>query len=183
MVLFEQCYCDLQTFFCEFLTAGVSAIHRRSSGMNMNPSPAGFPPGSFLTFLVGSHRNPKNFSGVGNDLCMSREWSSGHNHWNECRPGCPLFFFLRALNNLSWLVVWLPFLKFSHILGMSSSQLTNIFQRGGPNHQPVSMWKIRLPYLVFLNPSYITISVAVSFFEVQIWLVIRQINISRSCLT
>ena len=34
-----------------------------------------------------------------------------------------------------WLVVWLPFLAFSHILGISSSQLTNIFQRGS-NHQP-----------------------------------------------
>ena len=38
---------------------------------------------------------------------------------------------------LFWLVVWVPFLAFSHILGMSSSQLTHIFQRGKKNHQPV----------------------------------------------
>ena len=30
-----------------------------------------------------------------------------------------------------WLVVWLPFFIFPLILGMSSSQLTHIFQRGG----------------------------------------------------
>ena len=30
-----------------------------------------------------------------------------------------------------WLVVWLPWILFSHILGISSSQLTSIFQRGG----------------------------------------------------
>ena len=29
-------------------------------------------------------------------------------------------------------MVWLPFFAFSHILGISSSQLINIFQRGGP---------------------------------------------------
>ena len=32
--------------------------------------------------------------------------------------------------NFIWLVVWMPFLAFSHILGMSSSQLTFIFFRG-----------------------------------------------------
>ena len=32
-----------------------------------------------------------------------------------------------------WLVVWLPFLAFSHILGMSSSQLTkSYFSEGWP---------------------------------------------------
>ena len=35
-----------------------------------------------------------------------------------------------------WLVVWNSFLFF-HTLGISSSQLTNIFQRGRLNHQPV----------------------------------------------
>ena len=42
------------------------------------------------------------------------------------------------------LVVWNIFIHFlfSHILGMSSSQLTNIFQRGS-NHQPVSFaWSV-----------------------------------------
>ena len=34
-----------------------------------------------------------------------------------------------------WLVVWLTSILFSHILGISSSQLTNIFQRGW-KHQP-----------------------------------------------
>ena len=38
-----------------------------------------------------------------------------------------------------WLVVWLPFLAFSHILGMSSSQLTHIFQRGGLTTNQVSV--------------------------------------------
>ena len=34
------------------------------------------------------------------------------------------------------LVGGLEHFLFSHMLGISSSQLTNIFQRGGPNHQP-----------------------------------------------
>ena len=37
-----------------------------------------------------------------------------------------------------WLVVWLPFLAFSHILGISSSQLTFIFFRGVA--QPPTRW-------------------------------------------
>ena len=42
----------------------------------------------------------------------------------------------RWLNsNCDWLVVWLPFFIFPEILGISSSQLTNIFQRDS-NHQP-----------------------------------------------
>ena len=37
-----------------------------------------------------------------------------------------------AMTMTIWLVVWLPFFIFPLILGMSSSQLTNIFQRGSP---------------------------------------------------
>ena len=45
----------------------------------------------------------------------------------------------------SWLVVWLPFLAFSRILGMSSSQLTFIFFRGvaqPPTSQHVNFARI-----------------------------------------
>ena len=42
-----------------------------------------------------------------------------------------------GLMNLDGLVVWLPWILFSHMLGMSSSQLTNsYFSEGWPNHQP-----------------------------------------------
>ena len=37
----------------------------------------------------------------------------------------------------NWLLVWLPSILFSHMLGISSSQLTNsYFSEGWPNHQP-----------------------------------------------
>ena len=49
-----------------------------------------------------------------------------------------------------WLVVWLPWILFSHILGMSSSQLTNIFQRGW-NHQPVKWWSFHHGFHYALN--------------------------------
>ena len=50
----------------------------------------------------------------------------------------PFFFGEMPIQN--WLVVWLPFF-ISHILGMSSSQLTNsYFSEGWPNHQPVAKW-------------------------------------------
>ena len=50
--------------------------------------------------------------------------------------------FLEAWHDLAevpiWLVVWLPWILFSHILGISSSQLTHIFQKGS-NHQPAML--------------------------------------------
>ena len=64
-----------------------------------------------------------------------------------CRTSSAIFAYLcltstklSKLSNYCWLVVWngLDHFLFFHILGMSSSPLTNsmIFQRVGLNHQP-----------------------------------------------
>ena len=47
-----------------------------------------------------------------------------------------------------WLVVWLPFLKFSHILGIIIPIDVHIFQRGS-NHQPDIYW-FRGQYILML---------------------------------
>ena len=57
----------------------------------------------------------------------------------------------KHLYNNIWLVVWWPFLEFSHILGMSSSQLTFFFfQRGGPTTNQtlstIAFWEHGRPY-------------------------------------
>ena len=57
--------------------------------------------------------------------------------------------------HLFWLVVWLPFLAFSHILGMSSSQLTFIFFRGvaqPPTSLLIIHWFGHLIYSWFWRP-------------------------------
>ena len=58
------------------------------------------------------------------DREKSRKYMSSPviNRWNSRKS--PL------KNCFGWLVVWLPFFAFSHILGMSSSQLTFIFSEG-----------------------------------------------------
>ena len=46
--------------------------------------------------------------------------------------------FLGVVWNIFWLVVWLPFFLFSHILGISNHpNWRSYFSEGWPNHQPV----------------------------------------------
>ena len=54
----------------------------------------------------------------------------------------------------TWLVVWLPFLACSHILGMSSSQLTFIFFRGVAQ-PPTSNNKQSMEHLMFYLSSWL----------------------------
>ena len=61
-----------------------------------------------------------------------------------------------------WLVVWLPFL-FSHILGISSSQLTkSYFSEGWPNHQPDGFFDLGDGFLHRVNPTRTGVFVALA---------------------
>ena len=62
-----------------------------------------------------------------------------------------LIFDIACLHTI-WLVVWLPFLAFSHILGMIIPIDFHIFQRGS-NHQPAIVllplcWKLEAMYSI-----------------------------------
>ena len=59
------------------------------------------------------------------DHLMRNDSLSNPHHWH---------YWISSL--YIWLVVWLPFGLFSHILGISSSQLTNSYFQRGSNHQP-----------------------------------------------
>ena len=81
--------------------------------------------------LVEMHRNSRGRQNVKNDVFCSSvglrlDWSP------KREQQMPAFYILLLAPTLyvyiHWLVVWNMF-SFSHILGMSSSQLTNIFQR------------------------------------------------------